>query len=102
MADKKDKEIKTIIDHIGRTVVGVVVKEDTGDKLAADPAKFKAPPLSLFSICTTNPLPLFAPSVSAEVVSIEAVKKLLKLLLLFIVFINDIANADPEICEPPL
>jgi len=29
MADKKDKTIKTIIDHIGRTVVGVVVKEDT-------------------------------------------------------------------------
>jgi len=29
MADKKDKKIKTIIDHIGRTVVGVVVKEDT-------------------------------------------------------------------------
>jgi hypothetical protein len=29
MADKKDKKIKTIIDHIGRTVVGVAVKEDT-------------------------------------------------------------------------
>ena len=29
MADKKDKKIKTIIDHIGRTVIGVVVKEDT-------------------------------------------------------------------------
>ena len=29
MADKKDKKIKTIIDHIGRTVVGVVAKEDT-------------------------------------------------------------------------
>ena len=29
MEDKKDKKIKTIIDHIGRTVVGVAVKEDT-------------------------------------------------------------------------
>jgi len=29
MSDKKSETIKTIVDHIGRTVVGVVTKEDT-------------------------------------------------------------------------
>tara|TARA_R110001583_G_scaffold27513_4_gene98285 strand:+ start:585 stop:959 length:375 start_codon:yes stop_codon:yes gene_type:complete len=29
MSDKKSETIKTIVDHIGRTVVGIVTKEDT-------------------------------------------------------------------------
>ena len=44
MADTKDKKIKTIIDHIGRTVVGVVVKEDAKTITLNNPVKIHVQP----------------------------------------------------------